>query len=178
MGFPMNNYFRVLSRLANTPLYISEDKLNILSTNVIIPLLTSGKAFENSGFQPTVKEVLNKDPKIAIINVFDSLVSKGGAGESGFTSYQGIKNSILHRIAEGATKIGLYVDSPGGEAPGIFALTDFINSIPSTYGVETFSFTDGSATSAAYAIASSTQRIYATELSKIGSIAAITSLVD
>jgi len=173
----MHNYLRVLSRIANAPLFLSEDKLNILSTNVIIPLLTSGKALEGQA-TPTNKEINVNNPKLAIIEVFDSLVGKGGAGESGFTSYEGIDKKVKAAIASGVSKIGFYIDSPGGEVGGLFALTDFISNLPSVYGIETFAFTDGSANSAAYAIASATQTIYATSTASLGSIGVIMSLVD
>lgn len=173
----MHNYIRVLSRIANAPLFLSEDKLNILSTNVIIPLLTSGKALEGQA-TPTSKEITNTSPKVAIIEVFDSLVAKGGAGESGFTSYQSIEKNIKSAIDSGVSKIGFYIDSPGGEVSGLFSLTNFIANLPYIYGIETFAFTDGSANSAAYAIASSTQTIYTTSTASLGSIGVIMSLVN
>jgi ClpP class serine protease len=165
-----------LNRIFNTPLLISQDKLDILSTNVGLRLL-NGTTLDTSVARPTVKDI-PVNSKIAIIKVFDSLVSKGGAGESGFTSYEGITRASMEAINNGISKIGYYIDSPGGEANGAFALTAFLKSIPEKYGVETFSFSDGYMTSGAYAIASATQRIYATDSTTIGSIAAINALVD
>lgn len=175
----MHNHIRILSRLANTPLYINEDKLTILSSNIIIPLLHNAK-LDSNVTTPTVKETVlqNNNNKIAIIEVFDSLVSKNGAGESGFTSYAAIEDKIKLAIQLGATKIGFYIDSPGGEVSGIFGLTSLIHSLPSIYGVETFSFTDGQACSAAYAIMSSTQRAYSSETGLIGSIGALMTLIS
>jgi ClpP class serine protease len=172
----MHNHLRVLSRLANAPLFISEDKLSILSTNVILPILSSGKPLSDVGVSPTTKDI--PQTNISVIKVFDSLVSKGGAGESGFTSYEGVTNSINAAIKNGANKLGFYIDSPGGEVSGLFGLTDLIKSLPSVYGIETFGFTDGSATSAAYAILNATQKRYVTSTSHLGSIGVIMSLVD
>lgn len=172
----MNSHNLILTRLINTPLAISQDKLDIITSQVSLKLL-AGEKLSAGVAMPTEKAATATD-KTAIINVFDSLVAKGGAGESGFTSYEGIKGSVLAAIDNGASKIGFYVDSPGGEVTGLFALTNFINSLPSTYGVETFAFTDGSMTSAAYAIGSATQQVFATESSTVGSIGVIMSLVD
>jgi len=172
----MKDYHRLLSRLYNTPLAISQDKLEIVSSEVTLKLL-AGQALANGVAQPTTKEVSSSN-SVAIIKVFDSLVSKGGAGESGFTSYEGITRQIKSAVADGVSKIGFYIDSPGGEAFGTFPLANLIASLPTQYGVETFSFTDGAMHSAAYAIGSAAQRIYATESSSVGSIGTLITLVD
>ena len=172
----MNSHNLILTRLINTPLAISQDKLDIITSQVSLKLLAGEKLA--AGVTSPTEKASTATGKTAVINVFDSLVAKGGAGESGFTSYEGIKGSVLTAIDNGASKVGFYIDSPGGEVTGLFALTNFINSLPSVYGVETFAFTDGSMTSAAYAIGSATQKIFATESSTVGSIGVIMSLVD
>src|SRR5574343_252094 len=175
----MLNYINVIGRIANTPLLIDKDKLSILNANVLSKLLMSEKLDTGISFAPPVREsVQTIDSKVALINVFDTLVSKNGAGASGFTSYESIKTQVMDAINQQVNVIGFRIDSPGGEAKGLFGLTDFIHSIPSTYGIETFSFVEGSATSAAYAIARSAQKIYSTVEANLGSIAAIVSLVD
>lgn len=175
----MLNYINVIGRIANTPLLIDKDKLSILNANVLNKLLMAEKLDTGISFAPPVREDAQTiDSKVALINVFDTLVSKNGAGASGFTSYEGIKTQIMDAINQQVNVIGFRIDSPGGEAKGLFGLTDFIHSIPSIYGIETFSFVEGSATSAAYAIARSTQKVYSTVEANLGSIAAIVSLVD
>lgn len=175
----MKNYLNVVSRIANTPLLIDKDKLSVLTSNVVLKLLQSEK-LDDGGFTPTNRQVdVNTiQSKVAIIKVFDTLVSKNGIGASGCTTYESINAQILSLIDAKVETIGFYIDSPGGEAKGLFNLVDFIHSIPTVYGIKTFSFVEGSATSAAYAIASSTQEIYSTKDSNLGSIAAIMSLVD
>lgn len=172
----MNKYHRILTRLINTPLAISQDKLEIISSNVTLKLL-AGETLSAGVAEPTSKQV-DTTSNTAVIKVFDSLVSKGGAGESGYTSYEGIKSKIQYALSQGATKLLFYIDSPGGEASGLFGLSSYIASLPSTYGVETVAFTDGYMTSAAYAIGSAAQQVYATESSNVGSIGVIMSLVD
>lgn len=173
----MIKHINILNRIFNTPLLIEQSKLDIISSNIGLKLLNNESILAGVA-TPTNKSVKSSNPKVAVIKVFDSLVAKGGAGESGFTSYEDITSSINSAINAGASKIGFYIDSPGGEANGAFALTDFIHSIPAKYGVETFSFSDGYMTSGAYAIASATQKIYVTDSTHAGSIAAISALVD
>ena len=169
-------YLNILGRLYNVPLLVDANKLDIISKNVITPIL-KGEQVEDNGFSPTKKEIKSSND-VAVIEVFDSLVSKNGGGASGFTSYAGIKNKTIDAIEKGYSKIGYYIDSPGGEVSGLFALTDFINSIPKTYGINTFAFTDGSMTSAAYAIGSATQKVYSTSTAMSGSIAAIMDIIN
>jgi len=173
----MKNYIGILSRLHNTPLLISSDKLKIITEAVTIPILL-GKADTitrvESGSNATVREFateLSKDGrKIAVIPVFDSLVSKEISAGSGMTSYQDINNKIDLAIEQGFTDVGFYFDTPGGE-PSVFGLSEKIRSLPSR-GINTFGFCD-MACSAGYALASAVQHLYATPVASIGSIAAV-----
>jgi len=165
----MKNYTRVLSRLYNTPLYISNSKLDILSSEIVTKLLM--KETLSADVQPTEHTVVNNSvPNVGIINVFDSLVSKTGGGISGFTSYESITNQIKNIVTTGIDVLIFNIDSPGGEIAGLFPLTDLIASIPKTHGIKTATFSDGTVASAAYAIAAATQVIYATETTVLGSL--------
>lgn len=172
----MRDHTRILMRGINTPLYMDISKLSVLTEQVFIPLAL-GISLEKGVASPTQKDIPATNNKIAIIKVFDSLVSKGGAGESGFTTYEGIKNQINAAISAGIKKIGFYIDSPGGEALGMEGIVNSIAMLPKQ-GISTFSFTDGMATSAAYGIALATQKIYAMPTSKTGSIGTIMTLMD
>lgn len=167
------------------------DKAVVLTENISVRLAL-GQALETGVASPTQKDIPDTANKIGIIKVFDSLVSKGGAGESGFTSYEEIKNQIQNLITygknytpynkeqyigKGVTKIVFYIDSPGGEALGMEGIVNYIASLPSL-GIQTFSFTDGMATSAAYGIALATQKIYSMSTAKTGSIGTILTLMD
>jgi len=171
----MAHYLRILSRLYNTPLAISQAKFDVISSNVGIKLLTNETI---DSIEPTVRTKVPNGPEVSVINVFDSLVAKNGLGASGHTSYESIKNQIDQAIQAKSKSIIFNIASPGGEVNGLFALTDFINSLPKEHGISTSAVIDGSGTSAAYAIASATQKIHATETSIIGSIASIIGLVD
>lgn len=179
----MKDYIRILTRISGAPLFIAESKLNVISENIIIPLV-SGITPNNDYTTPvelaTVRaknvsaanNAIHSDDSYAVIKVFDSLVSKNGGGMSGFTSYESIRQSIELALANGNNNILLYIDSPGGEATGLFALTDYIRTKVES-GVNIIGFTDGMATSAAYAIMAATRTSFATETSLLGSIAAL-----
>lgn len=172
------SYARLLTRLHNAPILMHEDKLRIITEAVTLPLLY-GKADTidrtpaqtNATKREFASAFEQNGRKLAIISAFDSLVSKDVNAASGMSSYESINQTIDNAIAAGVTDIGFYIDSPGGEATGLFGLTEKIRSLPSR-GISTFSFADN-ATSAAYAIASATQKIYASEIASVGSIAAL-----
>jgi ClpP class serine protease len=166
-------YGRLLTRLYNQPLAIAQSKLDILTSEVTLKLL--------SGEQPASIGNASKDVPVdssAVIRVFDSLVSKNGGGDSGSTSYEFVTSQVNHAISAGNTKLTFYIDSPGGEVSGLFGLAAFIASLPKEYGIETVAVTDGMATSAAYVIAAACQSIYATSSSIIGSVGVIMTLIN
>lgn len=184
----MKDYLRILMRVTGTPLLISEGKLNVISENVIMPIImgeSPNKEFtlsaetisaRNNNAATGSKNIPAND-SYAVIKVFDSLVSKNGTGLSGFTSYESIRFAIDSIVASGQNNILLYVDSPGGEAASLFSLTNYIREQVAA-GVNIIGFTDGSATSAAYAILAAARQAYATETSFLASIAAIYMHVD
>ena len=171
------NYLNVLTRLINTPLLISSDKLEVLTSEVSIKLLAN-QEIDRSVSTPASAGTSNPVPTVAIIPVYGSLINKNGAGASGAVSYERIKAQTVEAIMLGVPNIGFDISSGGGEAHGAFSLADFIHSIPEKYGVSTFAFTDSHANSAAYAIAAATQKVYAADTADVGSIGAVMSLVD
>jgi ClpP class serine protease len=166
-------YAHILSRLINTPLAISQDKLSIITSNVVLPLVQGNTI--NSLPEEQIQE---RQPIQGMVTVFDSLVAKNGGGDSGSTSYYNIQQQVKYLIESGCTNINFYIDSPGGEVAGLFGLCSFISSLPTKYGITTRGFTDGSATSAAFAILSSCQERYATEGANLASIGVIMTLMD
>jgi ClpP class serine protease len=165
-------------RLHEVPLLMGEDKLRIITEAVTLPLLYGQASLidrtpaqANAAFKEFSNTQTSGSRKIHILTAFDSLVSKDVNAASGMTSYEGLSSQIDSAIASGATDIGFYLDTPGGEATGLFGLTDKIRSLPAR-GISTFSFADN-ATSAGYAIAAATQKIYASETANVGSIGAV-----
>jgi ClpP class serine protease len=177
-------YARLLSRIHGVPLAIEQAKLEVITSNVVLPLMLGqsvGELGDVVGEESYRQYLLSRQNDLAnfnIINVFDSLVSKNGTGDSGSTSYESITKQTVNAISAGAKKLFYYLDTPGGEVFGLFGLANFINSLPGKYGVETIGLTDGSATSAGYVLLASTQRAYALPSSLLGSIGVIMTRVD
>lgn len=167
------SYLRLLSRLYNTPLAVSEDKLDIITSEVTLKLL-AGEALSEK-VEAEHKEL----PKgIAVVNIFDGLTAKNGGGSAASTSYEGIKSQTLGLIAKGHQKIYFNFDTPGGEVAGLFGTSEFLASLPKTHGVETVGIVDGQMASAGYVLGSSMQKLYATESSIIGSIGVIATVMN
>lgn len=191
----MKNYFNLLRRASGTPLFIAEDKLTIITENVLLPMVL-GMAVNKNWEEPKEKaEIRSQSIKMftgdsrqqakakpgvndfAVITVFDTLTAKNDPWASGGTSYANIKKNIDTAIADGYQNLMFYIDSPGGEAQGLFELTSYIRTL-SEKEIFTASFTDGYATSAAYAIPAATDIILATQSSISGSIASILVHLD
>ena len=177
----MNKYLKLLTRLTDQPLMISESKLIVITENVVIPLLLGNRdSIENLPSMSLARPSMRGEtsaPALGVIEVFDSLVSKNASAASGMTSYESISNQIDSAITAGVGTLIFYIDSPGGEAFGLFPLTDKIRNL-SSRGISTIAFTDGMMTSAAYAIGAACKKVYAVESSLIGSIACIMTHID
>lgn len=170
------SYPHILSRLINTPLLITEEKLNILTSEISLKLLAN-VAIDNSSPTPTVEEPTINNA-IGVIKVYGSMVNKNGAGMSGSTSYESIRNDINSLIKANVNTIIFDLSTPGGEASGIWSLADFINKLPTTHSINTIAYTDSSATSGGYIIAAACQKIYTTDIADVASIGAVMTLVD
>lgn len=170
------NYIHVLDRLVNTPLLITSEKLDVITSAVSLRLLADARL---DSYELTPQNAVREAPvpAIAVIPVYGSLVNKNGAGASGMTSYQRIKSQINSAMSDGIKHIVFDVSSPGGEAAGAFPLADYISSLPSK-GISTYGFTDSQAASGGYIIFAACQYTFATDIADIGSIGAVMSLVD
>jgi signal peptide peptidase SppA len=116
---------------------------------------------------------------IAVIPVFGTLVKRAGPIEaaSGLTSYGELETAILDAATDPAVRaILLDVDSPGGEAAGVFDLADLIYEARSLKPV--WAVANEEAFSGAYAIASAAERVVVPRTGGLGSIGVIALHVD
>jgi signal peptide peptidase SppA len=116
---------------------------------------------------------------IAVIPIYGSLVKRtaGLQVESGLTSYASIADQIDSAVADPAVSgIVLDIDSPGGEAAGVFELARRIRAAGQTKPI--WAVANDAAFSAAYAIAASAERLFITETAGVGSIGVIALHVD
>ncbi|WP_265016395.1 MULTISPECIES: S49 family peptidase [unclassified Wolbachia] len=151
------------------------------------PMMIEQRSFEllslHAGKHPTFKNIKhtaeNNVEKIAIIPIHGILTKKPGAFDDmlGMTSYEQIEEQIKQALANSSIEtILLDIDSPGGEVNGLFDLSDFIYEARALKKIVAIANDD--AYSAAYAIASSAEKVLVTRTSGVGSIGVIASHID
>ena len=116
---------------------------------------------------------------IAIIGVSGTLVKKASWMEawSGLQSYEMIRAGFQDAVADPRIRgILLDVDSPGGEVGGLFDLAAEIYAARSEKPI--YAVANDSAFSAAYALASSADRLFVTSTGGVGSVGVIAIHVD
>ncbi len=184
----------IASRVLDTPLAIGQAKLEAILA-VIGPRI--GIEAPGTGtLELTHREglpgptVMNGDGRrrgvnlvtsegIAVIPVFGTLVKRAGAIEaaSGLTSYSHLEEQIMDAATDPAVRaILLEVDSPGGEAVGVFDLSDLVFEARSLKPV--WAVADEEAFSGAYAIASPAERLIVPRTGGLGSIGVVALHVD
>jgi signal peptide peptidase SppA len=166
------------SRLYGTPLLIARAKLD-----VILAVLGSRIGLPESDTQmalPAPRAALPALPVgIAVIPVHGTLVRRSGGVDaaSGLTSYGELGARLDAALADPHVDgILLDIDSPGGEAGGVFELARRIASANKLKPV--WAHAADSAYSAAYAIASSASRLTLSQTAGVGSIGVIALHVD
>lgn len=165
------------SRLYGTPLLVARSKLDIILSVLgerihwpepiaAIPL-------------PPARAQTEAPPGIAVVPIHGTLVRRSLALDpaSGLTSYGEIGATLNAALADSTVAgILLDIDSPGGEAGGVFELARQIRAADAQKPV--WAIASDSAYSAAYAIACSASRIYVTQTGGMGSIGVIAMHVD
>lgn len=119
------------------------------------------------------------DGSVAMISVIGSLVNRGAwiGANSGLTSYEGIAKQLSDAAADPAVKsIVLDLDSPGGEATGMFALAAKVREVAAEKRV--VAVVNDMAASAAYGIASQASEIVVSPTSMVGSIGVVLTHLD
>lgn len=151
------------------------------------PLMLEPRSFEllslHSQKQPIFKNikhyVKNNIEKTAIIPIHGILTKKPEAFDDflGMTSYEKIQEEIEEALEDEKVEIILLdIDSPGGEVNGVFDLADFIYSARGKKRI--IAIANDDAYSAAYAIASSAEKVFVSRTSGVGSIGVIASHID
>ena len=171
------NLPHLASRLYGTPLLLARAKLDVIlsvlgervnwpESDLAAPLVSK---------RPTIDAPVG----IAVIPVVGSLVRRtvGLDPASGFTSYAEIAGMVDTAIADPSVEgIVLDIDSPGGEAGGVFELGERIRAADGVKPV--WAIASDTAFSAAYAIGCAASRLLVSRTGGVGSIGVIAMHVD
>ena len=177
----MTSLVHLASRLYGTPLLIARAKLDTIlavlgpriglaPTELALPVVVPTAAESEPG--PTA-------PGIAIIPIHGTLVRRaiGLDAASGLTSYTRIAADLDAALAASEVAgILLDIDSPGGEAGGVFELAARIREATARKPV--WAHAGDSAFSAGYAIACAAQRVTLSTTGGVGSIGVIALHID
>lgn len=175
----------VASRVLGTPLTIGQAKLEaILSALGPRILGSSPRTIEGQPFavpgEPRRRRAYAVTPEgVAVVPVVGTLVRRAGPIEaaSGLTSYAELETEILDATTDPAVRaILLDVDSPGGEAAGVFDLADLVFEARSLKPV--WAVANEEAFSGAYAIASAAERVVVPRTGGVGSVGVVAVHVD
>jgi len=176
----MLNLPHVASRVFGTPLMIARAKLEVI-------LGVLGPRFSGAVAEPIDPEPDPAPPisitveRIAVVSVIGTLVSRSGYldAASGLQSYGEIADAIAAAMDDATVRgVILDVDSPGGEVGGLFDLVEQISVIRSASSKPLWAVANESALSAAYAIASTADRVYVTRTGEVGSIGVVAVHID
>jgi HK97 family phage prohead protease len=178
-GFTKTDMPHLASRIFNTPLIVDQRKLN-----TILYVLSDKLGIDASGLEQPAAEELGEEADIrpyhvdqhgvATIPVMGTLVqrSTGLNAMSGLQSYKEIESDFLKALDDDDVKaIALHIDSPGGEVAGCFDLVDTIYEARGEKPI--WAIVDETACSAAYAIASAADKIYAPRTADVGSVGVV-----
>jgi hypothetical protein len=154
----------VASRVFGTPLMIARAKLEVILGVLTPRLIGSTPEPTDVKAHPAPLSSITVE-KIAVISVIGTLVSRSGYldAASGLQSYGEIGDAVSDAMNDPTVRgIILDVDSPGGEVGGLFDLVEQLQAVRSIGAKPLWAVANESALSAAYAIASATQRLYVT----------------
>lgn len=165
----------IAGRVFDAPLLIARAKLDTI-LGVLVPRLR-GESLP-FGAKPVTRDY-EVENGIAIIPVVGTLVRRtiGLEAQSGLMSYGLIAERLDAALQDNAVKaILLDIDSPGGEAGGVFDLADKIFAARKVKPI--WAVANDEAFSAAYAIAAAADRIYLSRTGGVGSIGVIAVHLD
>ena len=178
-------YPHLASRVFGTPLMIEPGKGSIILRALqdrlgvdAVDVSAAAEAYygERSGDRLDATRVVNG---IAIIAVYGALIQRRGAIDamSGVVSYEALGAEIAAAVHNDDIRgILLDIDSPGGEVAGCFGLADTIKAAAGVKPI--WAVANEMAFSAAYAIASATQKIYVSRTGGVGSIGVVAWHMD
>jgi signal peptide peptidase SppA len=159
---------------------IARGKLEVI-LSVLAPRL-AGSGLDAAGPEPDPAPLSSITvERIAVVSVIGTLVSRSGYldAASGLASYADIGDAIGEAMSDPSVRgVILDVDSSGGEVGGLFDLVEQIGAIKAASQKPLWAVANEGALSAAYAIASTADRLYVTRTGEVGSIGVVAVHVD
>ena len=165
------------SRLYGTPLLLARAKLDVILS--VLGERVNWPEADLAVSVPQARARIDAPAGLAVIPVVGSLVRRtvGLDPASGFTSYAEIAGMVDAAISDPSVEgILLDIDSPGGEAGGVFELGERIRAADAVKPI--WAVASDSAYSAAYAIGCAASRLVVTRTGGVGSIGVIAMHVD
>ena len=165
------------SRLIGTPLLLARAKLDVLLA--VLGDRIGAPQVSVAAFEPVIAPSVRTQSSIAVIPVFGTLVRRtnGLEAASGLTSYSELAARLQAASVDQAVRgVLLEIDSPGGEAGGVFELAEHVRTLAQHKPV--WAVAVDSALSAAYAIAAAANRVVVTRTAGVGSIGVIAMHID
>lgn len=179
---------QIAGRVLNRPLLLHPDKadliLHVLQGRIGIEPLQAITPDTNR-FVGTYRRdnggvgSMRVENGVAILPIVGSLVNRGAwiGASSGLVSYEGIAAQLREAEADlDVRAILMDIDSPGGEATGMFATAKLVSAVNKTKPV--VAFVNDVAASAAYGIASAASEIIVSPTSMVGSIGVVLTHLD
>jgi signal peptide peptidase SppA len=174
------NLPHIAARVFGTPLMIARAKLEVI-LGVLAPRF-SGAVTEPIDPEPDPAPPISITvERIAVVSVIGTLVSRSGYldAASGLQSYGDIADAVAAAMDDVSVRgVILDVDSAGGEVGGLFDLVEQIRAIRSASAKPLWAVANEGALSAAYAIASTADRLYVTRTGEVGSIGVVAVHID
>ena len=165
------------ARLYGTPLLLARAKLDVILS--VLGERVNWPESELAASLPQARARIDAPAGVVVIPVVGSLVRRtmGLEPASGFTSYAEIAGMVDAAISDPSVEgILLDIDSPGGEAGGVFELGERIRAADAAKPI--WAVASDSAYSAAYAIGCAASRLVVTRTGGVGSIGVIAMHVD
>jgi len=182
----------ILARVFGPPLLIAPGPLEALLAGLGAAMLHRGSLLEalpdiTMAFDKDETPPANERPRgyrisngVAILPVHGVLMRRAGQVTPDSTPLQSYENvSRVLRTSQRDTRVRatlLDIDSPGGEAGGVFDLADEIRSAAKLKPI--WAIANDDALSAAYVLASAADRVYATQTASLGSLGVVALHAD
>ncbi len=175
---------RISTRLINTPLLITPEYGSVVTTVLadrigVQPMVADDVVA--SYRRPNDMDSFNSRTGIMTVPIVGGLVHRGDGPEaaSGLQSYTSLHNKFEALFADNTTRgILIDFDTGGGEAAGLEELVDWLPKASKQAGKPVWGIANTSAGSAAYWLASTTDRLYGAPNSRTGSIGVYVQHVD